>query len=125
VCCRGIASQDPSRGGRVRSQEDSIAQGPSDRDKIEHWAGSGHRDVWNRHGVQSITAKLFALFVVELKGCYSLRDDLSLSVGSVGGDLVLNDKQDGRLPDIDKADIRFRRPLEFTANGKRDDEMGD
>jgi len=76
-------------------------------------------DARDGHGIQEIKALKFALFVVVLKGHYSPRDDLSLSVNPVGEGPVFGEHQEDKGWITDKAHAHLNNATGFTANRER------
>ena len=81
---------------------------------------AGHRNAGNGHCIQGIEAMVFTHFVVESKGRYSSRNDLSLCVSLVSEGLGDNEHQeDETWVSVDKADARLINRIGFTGNGER------
>ena len=120
--CYGRTPQDLSLSNRILASGDSITQLCGDRDEIEGRASATHCDARDCHDIQGIETLIFALAIVELKGRYSLRDNLRLWVSPVGEDLVLNEHKEGKARSMDKAHVRFGNTIGFAANGERNDE---
>jgi hypothetical protein len=117
--CYGHTPQDLSLSSGILASDDSIAQLCGDRDEIEGRAGAFHCDARDGHGIQGIEATVFALAIVELKGRYSLRNNLSLRVSPVG---KVNERQEDKGRSMNEAHVRLGNMIGFAASGKRNDE---
>jgi len=112
----GRAVQDPGLSIWTLGDDDRIAQRCGDRDEVEVRVSASHCDARDGHSVQGIEAMISACVVVELKGCYSPCDGLSLRVNRVS--LVVNKHQeDETLVSVGEAEIRLNR-VGFSTNGE-------
>jgi len=124
VRCHGHTSQDLSLSSRILTTDDSVAQLHGDRDEIKGRTGAGHCDARDSHGIQENEALISAPSVVELKGRYSPRDDLSLSIIPANEGLVPDEHQeDEALAIMDKAHICVSNVTGIAANGERNGVM--
>ena len=120
--CFGRTAQDLGLSGGASAGDDSIAQRCGNRDEVEVRVSASHRDTRDGHSVQGIEATISALFVVELKGCYSRRDNLRLCVRPV--DLVVDQHQeDEGSVNVDKGETRPNNRTSFAENSERNGVM--
>ena len=120
-CC-SRTPQDMSLSSRILASDDSIAQLCGDRDEIEGRASAVHCDARDCHDIQGIETSTLALAIVELKGRYSIRDNLRPWVSPVGEDLVLNEHKEDKARSMDKAHACLGNTIGFATNGERNDE---
>jgi hypothetical protein len=113
--------QDLSSNSGILAGDDGIAQLRGDWNKIEGRVCAVHNDTRDRHGAQGIEATLHTHFVVGLKCCDSLRNDLGLRVSPVGGGLVHSKHQeDEDWVSMDQGHTCPCNAIGITANGERD-----
>jgi len=122
VGCNGRTLQDLGLSGGILASHDSIAQLYGDRDEIEGRASARHCDARDGHGIQGEEAMITAFAVVELKGRYSLRDDVNLWVSLAGENPVLSEHQEDEGWAIEKTHVRLSNAINFAANDERDGE---
>jgi len=122
VGCYGRTPQDLSLSGGILATYDSVAQLCGDRDEIEGRASGRHCDARDGHGIQGGEVMIAAFAVVELKGRYSLRDDVNLWVSLAGENPVLSEHQEDEGWAMEKAHVRLSNTIDFAANDERDGE---
>ena len=118
----GCTAQNLGLSGRTLASDDSVAQRCGNRDEIEVRASASHRDARDGHSVQRLEATISVLLVVELKSCYSARDDLRLCIRFFG--LVINKHhEDEGSASVDQGEICLNNMTSFATHGERNGEM--
>jgi len=124
VRCCGHTPQDLSLSSGILASNDSIIQLCGDWDKIERRASAGHYNARDGHGVEVIKTAISTVFVVGLEGRYSICDNLSLCISSVGEGSDFDEYQRDEGFSMEKAHVHLSIMVGFTTNGERDSEVG-